>query len=211
MDAEKRVNRALQESLRQLTQASPQIPNAVVALNKAAYEFNSLVSSWNPRCVRPMEEWANAFRDQAAVDLAAIDVLLKEKVVSSTVVMLFQMVFEKIAKAALARTNRNAFIACFKKHTAASRLVNLIKNQREFMKLRYKWKETLLIVQDLERAHPAIADRAHLEYPWEDANGVFVPESLQLVMKLGNPQSSWGMNAQRFAHELLAKFDSIFT
>jgi hypothetical protein len=88
-----------------------------------------------------LEEWCTALRQQAEDDLHAIDVLLEggsdheRPPPRSTIAMLFQMVFEKIAKAALVRTDRTAFLACVGKHTSASRFVQILKTAQSLVQL----------------------------------------------------------------------------
>ena len=124
--------------------------------------------------------------------------------------MLFQMVFEKIAKAVLARTDRNAFIACIQTHNVVGRFVRIIKNNAEYTFLRNRWKGVLPVLTALERFHPALADTGHLEYPWEENNSVRSPAELQIVKSLEDPKESWSADARRFARELLNQFDQIF-
>ena len=124
--------------------------------------------------------------------------------------MLFQMVFEKLAKAVLARTDRGAFIACLGKHTSASRLVIMLKNHAAFTDIKHQNKTLLPILTALERLHPALSASGHLEYPWEEGDRVLAPSELRIVQELADPRVSWGSRAQRLARELLNKFDTIF-
>lgn len=126
--------------------------------------------------------------------------------------MLLQMYFEKLAKAALARTDIHCFNAYRTSHVAASRLISTIKNHGKYVKLHYAWKDILPLIQELERAHPALAKRGpHLEYPWESGDQVALPRThLQIVKVFDDPRDSNGPKLLRFAKELSNKFDELF-
>jgi hypothetical protein len=125
--------------------------------------------------------------------------------------MLLQMVFEKIAKAALARADLASFAAHLRKHTAASAMVAQIRNHNRHASLRYKWKRVLPLIVALERVHPALAPEGrHLEYPWEDGSGVHVPRELAVVAELSDPVRPRAPELLRLARELLTRFDEIF-
>ncbi|MGC4067961.1 MAG: hypothetical protein QM784_25590 [Polyangiaceae bacterium] len=157
--------------------------------------------------------WSDALLAQAKDDLAAVEILSRnEGTPASVVAMLLQMVFEKLAKAALARIDAPCFVANRTNHVAASRLVSAIKNQNAYVQLRYNWKDVLPLVQALERAHPAVSKAGpHLEYPWESGATMGLPSThLPIVQQLADPRDPKGPRLIRFARELANRFDSIF-
>ncbi|MDI1428803.1 hypothetical protein [Polyangium sorediatum] len=157
--------------------------------------------------------WSDALLAQAKEDLLAVEIVAgSEKSPASVVAMLLQMVFEKLAKAALARTDKPCFIANRTNHVAASRLVSAIKNQNDYLNLRHAWKDVLPMIQALERAHPAVAKSGpHLEYPWEQGDVMGLPAThLAIVTQLADPRDPKGAKLIRFARELADRFDSIF-
>ncbi|MFS8068701.1 MAG: hypothetical protein ACMG6S_20265 [Byssovorax sp.] len=156
--------------------------------------------------------WSDALLAQARDDLRAAEVVAEAKGPPSVLAMLLQMVFEKLAKAALARTDRPCFIANRTSHAAASRLVSAIKSHNEYLHLRYAWKDVLPMVQALERAHPALAKGGpHLEYPWETADEMGLPAThLAIVKQLSDPLDPKGPRLLRFARELSNRFDEFF-
>lgn len=157
--------------------------------------------------------WSDALLAQAKDDLLAVEMIAgNEKSPASVVAMLLQMVFEKLAKAALARTDTPCFIANRTSHVAASRLVNAIKNHNDYLQLRYQWKDVLPMVQALERAHPAVSKSGpHLEYPWEHGDAMGLPAThLAIVRQLADPLDPKGARLLRFARELANRFDELF-
>lgn len=157
--------------------------------------------------------WSNALLAQARDDLHAAEMIARsEAPPASVLAMLLQMVFEKLAKAALARTDAPCFVAHRTSHVAASRLVSAIKNQNDYLQLHYKWKDVLPMVQALEKAHPAIARSGpHLEYPWEQAGAMGLPAThLPIVKQLADPMDHKGPRLLRFARELVNRFDELF-
>lgn len=160
----------------------------------------------------PERLWSDALLQQARDDLDAAEALAAAKAPASSFAMLLQMVFEKLAKAALARTDVPCFIANRTSHVSASRLVSMIKNHNDFLQLRYNWKDVLPLVQALERAHPALAKKGpHLEYPWEAGEEMGLPSThVDVVRQLADPLAPKGPRLLRFARELSNRFDEFF-
>ena len=127
-----------------------------------------------------MEEWSKALRTQAELDMRAIDIILDSQGNMkpwATVAMLFQMVFEKVAKAALARADEQSFKATLGKHSSFSRLLQATANQGKYTNIHQQPKKQLLLqLKALERFNPALATLGHLEYPWEEASSVRMPD-----------------------------------
>ncbi len=128
-------------------------------------------------------EWAEAYLKQAEEDLKAAKIL--QLAAPSVFCMLMQMTFEKAAKAILLRKKELQLETAVKSHSAASRLIRILKEHRKFLPLtdngkHYLWKDVLPIVVELERAQPSLAKKGMpiLEYPWEDKQGnVLCPAS----------------------------------
>jgi hypothetical protein len=165
-----------------------------------------------PKLALSEQLWSSALLRQAREDLTAAELLAGCGGPASVTAMLLQMVFEKLAKAALARTDIQAFHAHRTSHVAASRLVNIIKNHGKYIRLNYDWRDVLPMVQALERAHPAVAKRGpHLEYPWEAGGEVALPSThLSIVAQIADPRDLKTAKLFRFARELSKRFDELF-
>jgi hypothetical protein len=117
------------------------------------------------------EDWAKGYLEQAKVDLQATQILVGKSGVNSTCCMLFQMVFEKTAKAALLQSGCMSIDDARRTHAGATKMVEGIRNQRAYLRGEGidPTAEALGLVEELEMAHPQIAaDGPRLEYPWED-------------------------------------------
>jgi hypothetical protein len=210
---ERRIRRALERATAHAAARPPDTERVLVEIAEASRQLDALLASWRPRCERPGREWCIAFRTQAASDLSAVEVLVGSvaDVPWSTVAMLLQMVFEKIAKAVLARTDEAAFRATLMSHGAASRLLRAIKSQGRYVALRQGWREVLPVVSELERAQPALAlGGGHLEYPWEETDRVRTPDELPVVARLQDPRTGTAPRLVRLARQLLLSFDELF-
>lgn len=188
-------------------------PLDLPACSRAAAELRSELTPAAPRCLRPGEEWCRALRRQAEQELHAAELLASQPggPPFAVLAMLLQMVFEKLAKAALARADVASFAAHLRKHSAASAMVEQLRVYSRHANLRHQWKEVLPLVLALERAHPALAQHGfHLEYPWEDDDGVHSPEDLPVVRELADPRKPRAPQLLRFARELALRFDEIF-
>ena len=132
--------------------------------------------------------------------------------------MLLQMVFEKIAKAALARSDFAAYQNVRMSHAAASRMVATIRRharQRHPPFVRFndqRWRVALGVVIDLEKAHPAMAQSGpHLEYPWELSDRVARPgRDLAVVDRLASPRERIALDLIELAQGLIDTFDTLF-
>jgi hypothetical protein len=211
-DLEKSVRKWMGEVSRELAATPFDLAKCANAYSTLTGHLESLLDETFRPINLPVGAWSDALLAQAREDLRAIEILSADGArPASVLAMLLQMVFEKLAKAALARTDEQAFIACRTSHVAASRLVNQIKNHNKFLQLRYSWKDVLPLVQALEKAHPAVSKSGpHLEYPWEDGSTMRLPATIPIVMQLADPFDMKGPRLIRFAQELANKFDSIF-
>jgi hypothetical protein len=168
------------------------------------------------RATRPAEEWCAALRAQARSDLTALETLLAAESKDgerpwATVAMLFQMVFEKIAKAMLARTNNDAFKATLGSHAVVARFLQVVCNQGKYAGIASSIKRERAVLRQLERSHPALAKgQEQLEYPWEDDDGVRLPAESTLVKLLSDPRAPRAVPLVRLASELLRRFDELF-
>lgn len=212
-DLEKSIRKWLVHLDSDLTQAAPAVSDCRASFSTLRGYVEQLLSEQFPPIKLSVDLWSNALLTQAREDLRAVEVLAGDaRAPASVIAMLLQMVFEKLAKAALARTDVPCFIANRTSHVAASRLVSAIKNQSHYLDLRYAWKDVLPMVQALERAHPALARGGpHLEYPWEEGEGMGLPSThLPVVKQLADPMDTKGPRLLRFARELSDRFDEFF-
>jgi len=119
-------------------------------------------------------EWAEGYLGQARADLAGARAMAAAS--PSTLAMLWQMVFEKFAKAALLRQGAVPLANVRGSHKAASRLLHAIRIQKSLSALfggTKVWEDVLWFVGALEAAHPQLAQAGapQLEYPWEHVDG----------------------------------------
>jgi hypothetical protein len=105
-------------------------------------------------------EWALAYLEQARADMRGADLVQAEE--PSVLAMLVQMVLEKLGKAALLRSGQTTVAAATSSHAAATRMVQLLSNDRRACR-RLDWQPMVLrahvapIVARLERAQPQLA------------------------------------------------------
>jgi hypothetical protein len=179
------------------------------------------------RLTRPSNEWECALREQARGDLLVAcaaaagrenETPNEARMRHAVMAMLLQMVFEKIAKAVLARSDFRAFQDVRTSHRAASRLIGAIRKQARrrgspFHRFNsHKWKAVFAVVVDLENAHPAL-NRAgpHLEYPWEGESKVALAATdLAVVSRLADPREKLAPDLVNLARTLLNDFDRYF-
>lgn len=211
-EIEKSVRRWLGQLDSELAATPPDVQGCRAAFSTLRGHVDQLLSEYFPSISLPARSWSDALLAQARDDLCAVEVLADSKGPPSVQAMLLQMVFEKLAKAALARTDIPCFIANRTSHAAASRLVSAIKNHNAYLNLRYEWKDVLPMVQALERSHPALAKGGpHLEYPWEAGTEMGLPSThLSIVKQLADPFDLRGPKLLRFARELSNRFDELF-
>ena len=151
-------------------------------------------------------DWSEPFLEQAREDLQAAWAVNTAGVSPSTLCMLLQMVFEKLAKAAIARQG----LAVPQKHGVAKRLFSLLNRHPSGIKLLQTSPNVESFISQLEDAHPALAGKqnpvwAQLEYPWEDTMGgrVCCPaRDLSLVKRISDPKDRIAVDCLRFANAL---------
>lgn len=211
-ELEKSVRKSLDRVHQELVAIPPNIQSCQAAFKTLRGHVEQLLDDSFPRIRRSERQWSDALLAQAREDLCAAEVVAAAKAPASVLAMLLQMVFEKLAKAALARTDKQCFMACRMSHAAASKLVHNIKNQNKYLNLHHAWKDVLPMVQALERVHPALQRSGpHLEYPWEDGDEMGLPAThLDIVRQLSDPYDLKGPKLLRFARELANRFDEIF-
>src|ERR1039458_3166500 len=115
-------------------------------------------------------DWAVPFLEQAKADLAAAEFLASQGAHHhpSTLCMLIQMVFEKLAKAALRRGGEPIKNI----HEVLGKFLPTLKAKPSLTPPTFTSAVERFIL-DLEQATPQIANKTGgemLEYPWEDAS-----------------------------------------
>ncbi|WP_052557105.1 hypothetical protein [Enhygromyxa salina] len=166
-----------------------------------------------PPLDRGADEWVTELLATARYDLQAAQTLAASKGDHApTVAMLLQMVFEKLAKAYLARTDWPAFVKHRRSHAVAKRFA-------QFLKLNWQLRpnvgphssKVLGWVVRLTEAHPALAKNGpHLEYPWEAHGRVCGPtRDLDIVNELRDAKSGAAPHLLRFAGHFIENFDRI--
>ncbi|MEP7120081.1 MAG: hypothetical protein ABJE95_04185 [Byssovorax sp.] len=147
-------------------------------------------------------DWSDPFLEQAREDLKAAWVIPPD-VSPSTLCMLLQMVFEKLAKAAYARsgyavphTHQAAthLFAVLLRHPAGTAILQAAPNVRQF-------------VMELEAAQPTVAGRQpqpcpQLEYPWEDpvrSTVNYPARDLPLARRVQSPYDRIAVDCLKFA------------
>ena len=158
-------------------------------------------------------DWADPFLEQAREDLAAAWLIVPSDKCASTLCMLLQMVFEKLAKAAYARAGNPTP----KTHQAASLLFLVLQRYPAGKALLAESPNVQQFVADLENAHPAIAGKQsppwpQLEYPWEDAStgSVLYPAAdLYLVRRVRDPNDRIALDCLKFASALEQQLTTI--
>lgn len=160
-------------------------------------------------------DWAQGYREQARADFRGMTTM--GSVSPSTLAMLCQMVFEKLAKAALLRQGAAPLETVRHSHRAASRLLLVLRRQRTLFALlggAKVWEDVLWVVGALEDAHPQLApDYApQLEYPWEDVNGAirWPARDLQVAQALGDSRRGLAPRVFRFVELMDQLFDTMF-
>jgi hypothetical protein len=131
--------------------------------------------------------------------------------------MLWQMVFEKYAKAALLRQGAVPLATVRSSHKAASRMILALRHQKAAFALlggAKVWEDVLWVVAALEAAHPQLAppEGPQLEYPWADTHGViqWPARHLQVAQALGDPTRGMAPRVLRFAELMDQHFDTMF-
>jgi hypothetical protein len=158
----------------------------------------------------PARAWSEPFFNQAREDLRAAWIIANSagsdtQVPASTLCMVLQMVFEKIAKGAEFRAGNTPGNS----HKIVDRLFLLLARHRLGREIVIKYSRTSSFVRELEAAQPAIAKSIagtpQLEYPWDDqAGGVrWAGADLALVKRITDPKDRVGVEALRMAEALI--------
>ncbi len=163
-------------------------------------------------------DWAGPFLEQAREDLRAAEATYSSNS-PSTFCMLMQMIFEKLAKAALARKN----IQPPKSHQVASRLLLLLERTPSGTVLPgVSTTLAFAAVRDLENAQPAVVNQIvknggaqypQLEYPWKNPNTNFVEwpaKHLPIARRVADPRDPVGPQLLKLARTLEARFNILF-
>ena len=162
-------------------------------------------------------DWAEGYLVQARADLTGAHMALSAD--PSVLAMLLQMVFEKLAKAALLRTGAIDISFATSSHAAASRMVRAMKLQKGLIAPLggpTSWDDVLGLIESLERAHPDLARHVpgtpQLEYPWETAQGTIgcPARDLPVARSLSGPRTTFAMRVLKFTILLDRHFDQIF-
>jgi HEPN domain-containing protein len=155
-------------------------------------------------------DWAKPFLKQAKADLAAAEFVANgcAHLHPSTLCMLLQMVFEKLAKAAIAQGGTKPP----KQHPVLSKFLPSLKASPS-LPASFTAEVEAFILQ-LESATPAVV-KGHgerLEYPWEDAAGrVYWPaRDLTLAKTVANPSDLTAVACLKCAHDLANDLFRIF-
>jgi hypothetical protein len=163
-------------------------------------------------------EWAHGYLAQALADLEAARAVAGSGVAPSSLAMLLQMVFEKLAKAALLRMRSVSVEDATSTHATAGRLLRTLRRERRrFSPLggEKSWADVLSLVEELERLQPQLARsefHPKLEFPWLTRNGdIQWPEDhLAVARRLRNPQNNFKTRVLKFAGLLASQFDQLF-
>lgn len=157
-------------------------------------------------------DWSDPFLEQAREDLKAAWRIQGEDS-DSTLCMLLQMVFEKLAKAAFARAGE----VVPKKHEAASRFLLDLQRHRVGNAFVSRSPNVCQFVRELGAAHPHVAGKQpqpwpQLEYPWEDpATGTvhYPARDLPLARRVRDPKDRIAVDCLRFASDLEKQFTTL--
>ncbi len=147
-------------------------------------------------------DWSDPFLEQAREDLKAAWAIPAEAS-PSTLCMLLQMVFEKLAKAAYARSG----YAVPRTHQAATHLFAVLLRHPAGAAILQASPNVQQFVMELEAAQPSVASRQpqpcpQLEYPWEDPvnSTVHYPaRDLSLARRVQSPCDRIVIDCLKFA------------
>lgn len=157
-------------------------------------------------------DWSDPFLEQAREDLKAAW-SVADTPSASTLCMLLQMVFEKLAKAAYARSGN----VVPRTHQAASHLFALLERHPAGVSMLRASPQVKQFVAELEAANPAVAARQpqpwpQLEYPWEDVSASVVlwpARDLPLARRVGDPHDRIALDCLKFASALAKQLSVI--
>jgi Fe-S-cluster formation regulator IscX/YfhJ len=160
-------------------------------------------------------DWATGYLAQARADLAGVARMGSAS--PSCAAMLWQMVFEKYAKAALLRQNEVPLSKVTTSHKAASKMVAFLRRKPKVFAVlggAPVWEDVLRLVVALEAAQPDLAPREGpmLEYPWQNTRGEiqWPARDLHVARELGDAKSVLAPRMLRFTRLLDMQFDVMF-
>lgn len=209
-DAERHVRRSLDKVEDALSATPFDLGSCQRSFRDLRERVGRLLEERIPPTTLSGREWSDALLKTARADLRAAEALV-EKDCPTALCMLLQMVFEKLAKAALARVDEQRFLACRRSHAVASRFVATLRLDPVHWRLHRQWKDVFSVVRMLEASHPAITKNGpHLEYPWEDRGRMALPEELPVVREFDDARNPRGVRVLRLARELCDRFDEFF-
>jgi hypothetical protein len=180
----------------------------------------------------PSSDAADAFLEQAREDLRGAKSIVEQGVdtAPSTLCMLLQQVFEKIAKAA--RLEMGADFDGISGHKAVTKHLNsqqkfldTVSRVAKYTKLGNVDQKLRNVIRELEERHPALFrgnrdEKGHswdmggqLKYPWRDSQTEEVKypaRDLQLAREIQNPSSRLAANLAKLATAFIERFDDIF-
>jgi hypothetical protein len=162
-------------------------------------------------------EWSLAYRVQAEEDFKAAAATRRTP---SVYVMLLQMAFEKLAKAAYCK-QRNE-VPSFKHDIGP--LVWQFMARRQVTGFHERTVDKMVsLLFAIENANPAVVNKLwklhgdphapQLEYPWEEITGGAVKtpvHDLPLAKTINDPTNPQGPMLEKFAQTLLKRFDAVF-
>lgn len=222
-DVERRIARSLKRTDDALNASPLDLLRTRDAFCDLQEQVMQLLEERIPQLQLEERDWSVALLETARADLQAAETLASQGCQDCPAVlcMLLQMVFEKLAKAALARVDVQRFRALRRSHAVVSRFIDILKRERVYQDLHYRWKDVFPVIRMLERAHPAIAKKGpHLEYPFETAVSpsdnpryrMALPTELPVVREFEDLQCARarGLRVLRFARELCNRFDEFF-
>ena len=162
-------------------------------------------------------KWAAAYLRQAQEDFNAAKSEILQIEAPSVFCMLIQMVFEKIAKAALLSTGDVKIGNVRTDHKILKKFSIILNNYKRSLPPLHKdnWKEILNVAVELERLQPSQAgkNKPCLEYPWEDeeTQSVKCPaDDLPIVNRITSSRDNVAPRLIKFAGHLIEHFDKIF-
>ena len=149
------------------------------------------------------KEWARGYLEQACEDIAAVEALSHDRCVApSVLLMLIQMVYEKLSKASLLALGRVEINDVLSTHVAASRFMKLLERDSDILNKIFSNKPSIfwtlrLYIIDIESLQPQIAKHlrekhtnrsfGQLEYPWENQSIQWPAQHLRQAQELRDP------------------------
>lgn len=170
-----------------------------------------MVANQTPRVPTKRVQWARAFAEQGAADLAVSRSLVTGRKLHVVGVTLLQSAMEKLGKATLLLFAGDPVVDLVKSHRGAVRMMRLVKAHPKLRPLAAAAKELTPAMTRLEALHPALSkgnpNIGQLEYPWEVEGEVVWPDVAIPVMYGLERQHHRGVqNARRLEPQALAGF-----